>query len=85
MPFVHLLITKGHVTRTQKQQLVKDFTDSLVRVLNKKPEHTHIVVEEVDPDNWGFAGMLTSDYRKRVAGGQSSGPKPRPAKRRRAS
>jgi 4-oxalocrotonate tautomerase len=64
MPFIHLLITKGNVTRSQKQQLVKDFTDSLVRVLGKKPEHTHIVIEEVDTDNWGFAGMLTTDYRK---------------------
>jgi 4-oxalocrotonate tautomerase len=67
MPFIHLLITKGNVTRSQKQQLVKDFTDSLVRVLGKKPEHTHIVIEEVDTDNWGFAGMLTTDYRKLAA------------------
>jgi len=61
------MITKGNVTRSQKQQLVKDFTESLVRVLGKKPEHTHIVIEEVDTDNWGFAGMLTTDYRKLAA------------------
>jgi 4-oxalocrotonate tautomerase len=36
----------------------------LVRVLNKRPEHTHIVIQEIADENWGFAGMLTDDYRK---------------------
>jgi len=68
------MITKGNVTRSQKQELVRDFTDSLVRVLGKKPEHTHIVIEEVETDNWGFAGMLTTDYRKIAAKEQRSKP-----------
>ena len=38
--------------------------DTLRRVLGKKPEHTHVVIDEVEPENWGFAGMLTSEYRK---------------------
>jgi 4-oxalocrotonate tautomerase len=80
MPFVHLLITKGHVTRSQKQQLVRDFSDSLVRVLNKKPEHTHIVIQEVHTDNWGFAGMLTTDYRKLAATGRVAERKARPSR-----
>jgi 4-oxalocrotonate tautomerase len=67
MPYVNLKITKDGVTREQKAQLVQEITEVLVRVLNKKPEHTHIVIDEVDVDNWGFAGMLTSDYRKQVA------------------
>jgi 4-oxalocrotonate tautomerase len=32
--------------------------------LGKKPEHIHIVIDEVEPENWGFAGMLTTEYRK---------------------
>ena len=26
---------------------------------------THVVIDEIDPENWGFAGLLTPEYRKR--------------------
>lgn len=65
MPYVNVRITRDGVTREQKKQLVAEITDPLVRVLNKKPEHTHIVIDEIDTDNWGFAGMLATDYRAR--------------------
>lgn len=63
MPFVNVRITKDGVTREQKQQIIAEITDTLVRVLGKDPGHTHIVIDEVETDNWGFAGMLTTDYR----------------------
>jgi 4-oxalocrotonate tautomerase len=65
MPYVNVRITKDGVTADQKRQLVEEITDTLVRVLGKRPEHTHIIIDEVEPDNWGFAGMLTTEYRKR--------------------
>lgn len=64
MPYVNIQITKG-ATREQKTQLVKEFTDSLVRILNKQPEHTHIVIQEIDEENWGFSGLLTDEWKKR--------------------
>ena len=64
MPFINLKVTKG-ITRDQKAQIVREMTDTVGRVLAKKPEHTHIVIDEVETDNWGFAGMLTTDYRKK--------------------
>jgi 4-oxalocrotonate tautomerase len=63
MPYVNVKLIRG-VAREQKEQLVSEITDTLVRVLGKKPEHTHIVIDEVDADNWGFAGVLTSDLLK---------------------
>ena len=39
MPYVNIQITTG-ASREQKAQLVREITDSLVRVLDKKPEHT---------------------------------------------
>jgi 4-oxalocrotonate tautomerase len=63
MPYVNIQITKG-ATREQKAELVKDITDSLVRVLGKKPEHTHIVIQEIDEENWGFSGLLTDNWKK---------------------
>jgi 4-oxalocrotonate tautomerase len=63
MPYVNIQITQG-ATRAQKSQLVKEVTNSLVRIMGKKPEHTHIVIQEIAEENWGFMGMLTDDWKK---------------------
>lgn len=63
MPYVNVQITKG-ATREQKAQLVKEITETLVRVLGKKPEHTHIVIQEINEEDWGFSGLLTDDWKK---------------------
>ena len=39
MPYVNLQVTKG-ATRAQKEAIVREFTDVLVRVLGKRPEST---------------------------------------------
>lgn len=64
MPYINVRITRDGVTREQKVRIVAEMTDTLVRVLDKKPEHIHIIIDEIDTDNWGFAGQLTTDYRK---------------------
>ena len=66
MPYVNVQITKG-ASRAQKSELVKDITRSLERVLGKKPEHTHIVIQEIQDEDWGFAGMLTDDWKKQLS------------------
>ncbi len=67
MPVVHVQITRDGVTAEQKARLVAEITGTLQRVLGKRPEHTHVIIDEVDPENWGFAGVLTTEYRKRQA------------------
>jgi 4-oxalocrotonate tautomerase len=62
MPYVNVQITKG-ASRSQKENLVADITRSLVEVLGKKPEHIHIVIQEIAEEDWGFAGVLTDTYR----------------------
>ena len=64
MPYVNVRITKDGVTVEQKKQIVEEITDTLIRVLGKRPEHTHIIIDEVEQENWGFAGMLTTEYRE---------------------
>jgi 4-oxalocrotonate tautomerase len=44
----------------QEAQIVAENTASLERVLGKRPEHTHTVIDELDPENWGFGGVLTT-------------------------
>ena len=72
MPYVNVQITAG-ASREQKAQLVGAFTEALVRILGKKPEHTHIVLQEIAEENWGFSGMLTDDWRKAQAQPRDSG------------
>ncbi|BFT60691.1 4-oxalocrotonate tautomerase family protein [Pseudomonas moorei] len=67
MPFVSVRITRDGVTTEQKAQVIAEITETLERVLNKRPDLTHIVIEEVDTDNWGYAGITTTQYRKQLA------------------
>ena len=67
MPYVNIQITQG-ATREQKANLVRDITDTLVRELKKKPEHIHIVIQEIADENWGFSGLLTDEWKKLASG-----------------
>jgi len=68
MPYVNVQITPG-ATREQKSRIVRDVTESLVRELGKKPEHIHVVIQEIEEENWGFEGMLTDDWKKQQRSG----------------
>ena len=68
MPYVNVKITKDGVTPEQKATIVREITETLGRVLGKRPEHTHVIIDEVDPENWGYAGMLTTEYRRQQRG-----------------
>lgn len=63
MPYVNVQITKG-APREAKAGLVRDITDSLVRHLGKRPEHIHIVIQEIAEEDWGFEGQLTDDWKR---------------------
>lgn len=65
MPYVNLQITRG-ASREQKAGLVADITSSLVQRLGKRPEHIHIVIQEINADDWGYAGELTDVWRARI-------------------
>jgi 4-oxalocrotonate tautomerase len=65
MPFVKIEVTREGVTREQKQQLIKGVTDLITEVLNKDPHLTHVVIQEIELDNWGYAGEQTSVLREK--------------------
>jgi 4-oxalocrotonate tautomerase len=69
MPFVNVKFARDGVTAAQKAQIVTEITATLQRVLGKRPEHTHVVIDEVDPENWGYAGVLTTEYRQQPGSG----------------
>lgn len=65
MPYVNIKITKEGATAEQKAALIKGVTDLLVRVLDKNPATTVVVIDEVETDNWGIAGESVTQLRKR--------------------
>ncbi len=64
MPYVNIQVTREGATREQKAELIHGVTDLLVRVLDKSPATTHVVIQEVDLDNWGVGGLPVQDYRR---------------------
>lgn len=64
MPYVKIEVTREGVTREKKQQLIKGITDLITKVLNKDPHLTHVVIQEIDLDDWGYAGNQTSVLRE---------------------
>ena len=65
MPYIKIEITREDVTREQKQTLIKGVTDLITNVLNKDPQLTHVVIQEIDLDDWGFAGEQVSVLREK--------------------
>jgi len=65
MPYVNVKITKEGVTSERKAAVIKGITDLLQNVLGKDPETTHIVIDEVDTDNWGYRGVQTTEIRNK--------------------
>jgi 4-oxalocrotonate tautomerase len=66
MPYVRIEITDGATTE-QKLQIYKETTEMLQRILNKKPEYTFVVIEEVASENWGHKGTSVALIRKAEA------------------
>ncbi|WP_394188161.1 2-hydroxymuconate tautomerase family protein [Paenisporosarcina quisquiliarum] len=64
MPYVNIKITNEQVTPEKKEQLIQGVTQLLVDVLNKNPETTVVVIDEVDTDNWGIGGKSVTNRRK---------------------
>lgn len=64
MPYVNIKITREGATAAQKAELIKGTTDLLVRVLNKNPATTFVVIDEVEMEHWGVGGLPVEEYRK---------------------
>ncbi|MGC4098331.1 MAG: 4-oxalocrotonate tautomerase family protein [Nitrospira sp.] len=64
MPYVLMQVTREGVTVEQKEALIKGVTELLVQVLNKTPAQTFVVIQEVETDNWGVAGMTVTKFRQ---------------------
>ena len=64
---MNIKITRERVTPPQKAQLIAGVTQLLVGVLNKNPQTTVVVLDEIDTDNWGIGGESVTLRRSRGA------------------
>lgn len=67
MPYVNIKITNEGATAEQKAELIAGVTSLLQRVLNKNPQTTVVVIDEVETDNWGIGGETITVRRAREA------------------
>ena len=67
MPYVNVKITRESATAEQKAALIKGVTDLLVQVLDKNPATTHVVIDEVELEDWGLGGLPVQEFRRRQA------------------
>lgn len=66
MPYVNIKITREGATPAQKAELIAGVTDLLVRVLDKSPATTFVVIDEVAQEDWGIGGLPVEEYRAKV-------------------
>ena len=67
MPYVNIKVTREGVTSAQKAELISGVTNLLVRVLDKSPATTFVVINEVALEDWGIGGLPVEQYRRAVA------------------
>ena len=51
MPYINLRVV-GKLSREQKQQIAKEFSDTLLKIAKKPKEAKYLVIDEVDGANW---------------------------------
>ncbi|KZN55793.1 tautomerase family protein [Pseudoalteromonas luteoviolacea] len=63
MPYINIKVTDENVTKEQKRALIRGATELMVKVLNKEPSTTFVLIDEVNTDNWGIGYEQVSEIR----------------------
>jgi 4-oxalocrotonate tautomerase len=65
MPYVNVKITPDGVTQEKKERLIAGITGLLVDLLGKDPASTFVLIDVVEPEDWGFQGESVKARRAR--------------------
>jgi 4-oxalocrotonate tautomerase len=65
VPYVNIRMTPEGVTPQQKAALIKGVTNLLHDICKKNPATTMVVIDEIEPDNYGLGGESVTVRRKR--------------------
>ena len=64
MPVIRVEMFKR--THEQKQNLVRELTETFVKTCGGNKESIKILITEVDKSNWASGGIITSDKEKNI-------------------
>ena len=74
MPMITVQLTRegtepglDRMTAEQKAAIHRGMSQVLFDVLGKPLDWTWVVIEEVEPENWGWGGLPVLEYRARLA------------------
>jgi 4-oxalocrotonate tautomerase len=75
MPLVNVKMIEGVFTPTQKQEMIRKLTDTMVSIEGENMRSvTLVVIEEVKSGDWGIGGdPLTTNAVKALAAGEFKG------------
>jgi len=59
MPFVRIDLWKGR-NKEKKKELIEKVTSAVADTIDCPIEVVHVVINEVDKDNWGISGVPAS-------------------------
>ena len=68
MPYVNIRFVKEKVSKQQKAALIRGVTNLLNDIVKKNPATTVVVIDEIDPDNYGLGGETVTLRKKRRGG-----------------
>ena len=57
MPYINLKLV-GKLNRQQKEEIAKEFSDTLLKVAGKPKESSYLVIDEVSGENWAQGEKL---------------------------
>ena len=57
MPFIHVELVEGR-TQEQKEGLVKDITEAVVKNAGVPKERVHVIINEMKHGNYGHGGEM---------------------------
>jgi 4-oxalocrotonate tautomerase len=63
MPVVTVQMWSGRTTE-QKRKLVRAITDAMVTHADCKPDHLHVIIQDVPKDSWARGGVLGSEEKE---------------------
>ena len=67
MPLVTITLARraAPTSPEKKAEIIAGVTELLVENLDKRAEDVVVLIEELDPDNWGQGGITASEMRRR--------------------
>jgi 4-oxalocrotonate tautomerase len=67
MPLVTITLARREPATSpeKKAEIIAGVTELLVETLDKRAEDVVVLIEELDPDDWGQGGITVSEIRRR--------------------